>query len=275
MNKVRADQLLVKKNLVSSREKAKRLIMSGSVFIGTERVEKPGELLKEDVNLTVKDNSLKYVSRGGYKLEKAIDLYGLDLKDKICADIGASTGGFTHCMLLNGASKVYAIDVGYNQLDYSLRIHEKVVSMERTNIRNFDVSIIEDKIDFISIDVSFISLSLVLPKAKELIKEKGKIVALIKPQFEAGKEKVGKKGIVRDINVHKEVIEKIIDLAKELELRILGLTFSPITGATGNIEFLILLENSKEENLTYNIDKVIEDSQEMKNRWLNVTRVKY
>lgn len=266
MNKVRADQLLVKKNLVSSREKAKRLIMSGSVFIGTERVEKPGELLKEDVNLTVKDNSLKYVSRGGYKLEKAIDLYGLDLKDKICADIGASTGGFTHCMLLNGASKVYAIDVGYNQLDYSLRIHEKVVSMERTNIRNFDVSIIEDKIDFISIDVSFISLSLVLPKAKELIKEKGKIVALIKPQFEAGKEKVGKKGIVRDINVHKEVIEKIIDLAKELELRILGLTFSPITGATGNIEFLILLENSKEENLTYNIDKVIEDSQEMKNR---------
>ncbi|MBP2024993.1 TlyA family RNA methyltransferase [Peptoniphilus stercorisuis] len=266
MNKVRADQLLVKKNLVSSREKAKRLIMSGSVFIGTQRVEKPGELLKEDVNLTVKDNSLKYVSRGGYKLEKAIELYGLDLKDKICADIGASTGGFTHCMLLNGAQKVYAIDVGYNQLDYSLRVHEKVVSMERTNIRNFDTSIIEDKIDFISIDVSFISLSLVLPKAKELIKENGKIVALIKPQFEAGKEKVGKKGIVRDTNVHREVIEKIIDLSRELELRILGLTFSPITGATGNIEFLILLENSKEENLPYDINKVIEDSQEMKNR---------
>lgn len=266
MAKVRADQLLVKKNLVSSREKAKRLIMSGSVFIGTQRVEKPGELLKEDVELTVKDDSLKYVSRGGYKLEKAIELYELDLENTICADIGASTGGFTHCMLLNGAQKVYSIDVGYNQLDYSLRIDKRVVSMERTNVRNLDTSIIEDEIDFISIDVSFISLSLILPKAKELIKENGKIVALIKPQFEAGRDKVGKKGIVRDIAVHKEVIEKIIELSKELELRVLGLTFSPITGATGNIEFLILLENSKEEDVEINIDNVIEDSQNMKNR---------
>lgn len=265
MTKIRADQLLVQKNLVSSREKAKRLIMSGNVFIGTQRVEKPGELIKEEEELTVKDDSLKYVSRGGYKLEKAIELYDLDLNDAVCADIGASTGGFTHCMLLNGAKKVYAIDVGYNQLDYSLRVNDKVVSMERTNIRNFDTSLIDEKIDFISIDVSFISLSLVLPKAKELIKEYGKIVALIKPQFEAGKEKVGKKGIVRDTKVHVEVIEKIIDLAKELELSIRGLTFSPITGATGNIEFLILLENSNEENVEININNVIEESQKMKN----------
>ena len=265
MKKVRADQLLVQKNLVTSREKAKRLIMSGSVFIGTERIEKPGALIAEDEDIIVKDNSLKYVSRGGYKLEKAIELYDLDLKEAICADIGASTGGFTHCMLLNGAKKVYAIDVGYNQLDYSLRVHEKVVSMERTNIRLFDANIIEEKIDFISIDVSFISLSLVLPKAKELVKENGKIVALIKPQFEAGREKVGKKGIVRDIKVHKEVIEKIIDLAEELELRIEGLTFSPITGATGNVEFLILLENSNKENNEIDIDLVIEESQKMKN----------
>lgn len=266
MSKIRADQLLVMKNLVSSREKAKRLIMSGSVFIGTERVEKAGELLKEDVEITVKDDSLKYVSRGGYKLEKAIELYSLDLKDTTCADIGSSTGGFTHCMLLNGAKKVYAIDVGYNQLDYSLRVDERVVSMERTNVRNLDTSIIKDEIDFISIDVSFISLSLILPKAKELIKENGKIVALIKPQFEAGREKVGKKGIVRDINVHKEVIEKIIDLSRELKLSIRGLTFSPITGATGNIEFLILLENSDKEDIEIDIDKVIEESQNMKNR---------
>lgn len=265
MKKVRADQLLVQKNLVRSREKAKRLIMSGSVFIGTQRIEKPGELIKEEEEITVKDNSLKYVSRGGYKLEKAIELYNLDLAGCICADIGASTGGFTHCMLLNGAKKVYAIDVGYNQLDYSLRINEKVVSMERTNIRNLDTDLINEKIDFISIDVSFISLSLVLPKAKELVRENGKIVALIKPQFEAGKEKVGKKGIVRDTKVHKEVIEKIITLSKELSLSIKGLTFSPITGATGNIEFLILLENSNSENCEYNIDKVIEESQKMKN----------
>ena len=265
MKKIRADQLLVQKNLVSSREKAKRLIMSGSVFIGTERVEKPGELIKEDEEITVKDDSLKYVSRGGYKLEKAIELYDLDLNDAVCADIGASTGGFTHCMLLTGAKKVYAIDVGYNQLDYSLRINDKVVSMERTNIRNFDTSLIEEKIDFISIDVSFISLSLVLPKAKELIKENGKIVALIKPQFEAGKEKVGKKGIVRDKKVHREVIEKIVALSKDLDLSIKGLTFSPITGATGNIEFLILLENSQSGDVSYNIDEVIEESQKMKN----------
>lgn len=267
MKKIRADQLLVKKNLIGSREKAKRLIMSGSVFIGTERVSKPGEMIKEDANITVKDNSLKYVSRGGYKLEKAINLYGLDLKDKVCCDIGASTGGFTHCMLLNGAKKVYAIDVGYNQLDYSLRVHDRVVSMERTNVRNMDTSVITDfdEIDFISIDVSFISLSMILPKAKELIKENGEIVALIKPQFEAGKEKVGKKGIVRDTKVHKEVIEKIIELAEELELRVKGLTFSPITGATGNVEFLIFLENSSNEDEKVDVDKVIEESQKMKN----------
>ena len=258
MSKIRADVLLVKSNLVDSREKAKRLIMSGEVFKGTERIEKAGQLLDEDAKLNIKSNSLKYVSRGGFKLEKAIDLYNLDLKDSICVDIGASTGGSTHCMLMNGAKKVYAIDVGYNQLDYSLQIDDRVVSMERTNIRNFDTSLIEDEIDFASIDVSFISLELVLPKAVELVKDGGEIVALIKPQFEAGREKVGKKGIVRDKKVHKEVLEKIISLAKELDLSIRGLTYSPIKGAKGNIEFLIYLEKTNREDSNFCIDTLID-----------------
>ncbi|RVU54954.1 TlyA family RNA methyltransferase [Anaerosphaera multitolerans] len=260
MAKERADVLLVNKELANSREKAKRLIMSGEVFIGTQRVEKPGQLIDVEEDITIKSNSLKYVSRGGYKLEKAIELYEIDLKDAICVDIGASTGGFTQCMLMNGAKKVYAIDVGYNQLDYSLRIDERVVSMEKTNIRTFDTSRISDLIDFISIDVSFISLELVIPKAAELLKKGGKIVALIKPQFEAGREKVGKKGIVRDKSVHREVIEKILLLSKKLELRVLGLTISPITGMTGNKEFLILLEKSNLSNVEVNIDSVIEES---------------
>ncbi|MGO3751474.1 MAG: TlyA family RNA methyltransferase [Peptoniphilaceae bacterium] len=260
MPKIRADLLLVEKGLVSSREKAKRLIMSGEVFIGTERVSKAGELLDSESDIIIKSNSLKYVSRGGFKLEKAIGVYKINLKNKTCVDIGASTGGFTHCMLLNGAKRVYAIDVGYNQLDYSLRIDDRVISMERTNIRLFDTSKIKEDIDFASIDVSFISLELVLPKAVDLLIENGQIIALIKPQFEAGREKVGKKGIIRDSNVHKEVLIKIINLAKSLNLRILGLTHSPIKGATGNIEFLIYLEKSSLEDIDYNLDELIKES---------------
>ncbi|SHG98250.1 23S rRNA (cytidine1920-2'-O)/16S rRNA (cytidine1409-2'-O)-methyltransferase [Anaerosphaera aminiphila DSM 21120] len=263
MVKERADVLLVNKDLAPSREKAKRLIMSGEVFIGTQRVEKPGQLINIDEDITIKSNSLKYVSRGGFKLEKAINLYNLNLKDLTCMDIGASTGGFTQCMLFNGAKKVYAIDVGYNQLDYSLRIDDRVISMEKTNIRTFDRSKIAEPIDFISIDVSFISLELVLPKAVELLREDGKIVALIKPQFEAGRDKVGKKGIVRDNTVHKEVIEKVINIARDLNLRILGLTYSPIKGATGNVEFLILFENSNMESVNLDIDSVIGESNVM------------
>lgn len=263
MTKERADVLMVNKDLAPSREKAKRLIMSGEVFIGTQRVEKPGQLINIDEDITIKSNSLKYVSRGGFKLEKAINLYNLNLKDLTCVDIGASTGGFTQCMLFNGAKKVYAIDVGYNQLDYSLRIDDRVISMEKTNIRTFDTSKITEPIDFISIDVSFISLELVLPKAVELLRENGKIVALIKPQFEAGRDKVGKKGIVRDKAVHKEVIEKVINIVRDLNLRILGLTYSPIKGATGNVEFLILLENSNIESVNLDIDSVIGESNVM------------
>lgn len=246
MAKKRADVLLFEKGLVDSREKAKRLIMEGTVFIGTQRVDKPGESIDEEAELTVKTNPLIYVGRGGLKLEKAIDVFHLDLKEKIAIDIGSSTGGFTDCMLQSGASKVYAIDVGYNQLDWKLRNDDRVVVMERTNIRKVTKDHIDDDIDFISIDVSFISLELVLPVAAELLKETGEIVALIKPQFEAGKEKVGKKGIVRSKETHLEVINKVVEFANTIGLITNSLSYSPITGATGNIEFLAYLRKDGE-----------------------------
>lgn len=246
MSKMRADVRLVESGLVSSREKAKKLIMAGSVLEGTRRIDKPGEQVSEDAILTVKKD-LKYVSRGGYKLEKIIENYDLDLKGKTCVDIGASTGGFTDCMLQHGAEKVYAIDVGYGQLDYGLRQDERVVSMERTNIRTFDPDSLGERIDFISIDVSFISLNLVLPVARRMIKPGGLIAALIKPQFEAGREQVGKKGVIRDPKVHEEVLEKMWSLILREELYPLAFTFSPIKGAAGNLEFLMLLKNSGEK----------------------------
>ncbi|OLR65648.1 TlyA family RNA methyltransferase [Peptoniphilus porci] len=260
MAKTRADVLLVEKGLIDSREKAKRLIMEGKVFIGTERVEKPGTQLKDDVKIYIKGLEDTFVSRGGHKLEKMIDDYEIDLKDSVCVDIGASTGGFTHCMLKHGAKKVYAIDVGYNQLDYKLRMDDRVVSLERTNIRYFDTELISEEVDFISIDVSFISLELVLPIAKEICGEKGEIVALIKPQFEAGKGKVGKGGIVKDKRVHIEVIEKIIELAKKLNLNILALTNSPIKGTSGNIEFLIYLSNSDKNNENFDASEIVNNA---------------
>lgn len=259
MSKVRADVLLFELGRVESREKAKRLIMSGEVFIKTQRVEKPGQLIDENAEIYVKSKGLKYVSRGGFKLEKAIDLFNIDLNDKICCDIGASTGGFTHCMLLNGAKKVYAIDVGTNQLDYKLRVDDRVISMEKTNFRTFDTNSIE-QVDFLSIDVSFISLELILPNAYKILKDNGAVVALIKPQFEAGKENVGKKGLVKDKEVHKQVIEKIIDVSNRLNFSVQGLTTSPIRGMTGNKEFLIYLKKSDipsivvDENMIVNED---------------------
>lgn len=258
MSKVRADVLLHETGGAESREKAKRLIMSGEVFIKTERIEKPGQLVDEDADIYVKSKGLKYVSRGGFKLEKAIELYEIDLNNKVCCDIGASTGGFTHCMLLNGAKKVFAIDVGTNQLDYRLRTDERVVSMEKTNFRTFDITNFEP-VDFISIDVSFISLDLILPNAYKILKEKSELVALIKPQFEAGKDKVGKKGIIKDKIVHKEVLEKILFTVKELNFRVKGLTVSPIRGTTGNKEFLIFLEKSDEPSIEINLDRIIEE----------------
>lgn len=250
--KKRADIILFEKGLVDSREKAKRIIMEGSVFIGTQRIDKPGEKLDENVEIYIKDNPIKYVSRGGLKLEKAIELFNLDLNNKVSMDIGASTGGFTHCMLMNGANKVFAIDVGYGQLDWNLRNDPRVIVMERTNIRNVTLEDIGETIDFISIDVSFISLKLVLPVVKSLLRDKGEVIALVKPQFEAGREKVGKKGIVRDENTHIQVLEDIINFSKELGFGIKGLTYSPITGATGNIEFLMYLINNGNEKLVDN-----------------------
>lgn len=251
MEKVRADVLIVQKGLAKSREQAKRMIMAGDAIAGTMRIDKPGELLDADAEIRIKENSIKYVSRGGYKLEKILDTFDIDLRDKIAMDIGSSTGGFTDCMLKHGAEKVYAIDVGYNQLAYSLRIDERVVVMEKTNFRTMDVGIINDRIDFISIDVSFISLKHIFPNASKIISDTGYICALIKPQFEAGKEKVGKKGVVRDEKVHEEVIENVLGLAKEEGLYPVKLTYSPIRGQEGNIEFLVLLQK---ENSEYNFD---------------------
>lgn len=247
--KKRADVILVEKGLVDSREKAKRVIMEGLVFVGSKRIDKPGDKLDEDIEIIIKENPLTYVSRGGLKLEKAIDIFNIDLENKVAMDIGASTGGFTDCMLQNGVSKVFAVDVGYGQLDWRLRNDPRVIVMERTNIRNVNLDDIGEKIDFISIDVSFISLRLVLPVAKSLLKEDGEVVALIKPQFEAGREKVGKKGIVREKNTHCEVIESVINFSRELGLGVSGLSYSPITGATGNIEFLIYLKNNSEKTI--------------------------
>lgn len=259
MAKKRADVLLFEKGLVDSREKAKRLIMEGSVLVGTQRVDKPGEKYEEDVNIVIKGNPIKYVSRGGLKLEKAIEKFDLEIKGNIAMDIGSSTGGFTDCMLQNGVIKVFAVDVGYGQLDWSLRNHPDVVVMERTNIRNVTREDIEDVVDFISIDVSFISLKLVLPVAYELLAENGSLVALIKPQFEAGKEKVGKNGIIRESKTHIEVIEEVLSFASSLGFGVDGLDYSPITGAKGNIEFITYLNKDSDSIMSKeDIEKIVE-----------------
>lgn len=261
MVKKRADILLYEKGLADSRERAKRIIMEGTVYIGEKRIDKPGEKYNEDVKMYIKKNPLKYVSRGGQKLEKAIDDFNLDLKNKTGMDIGASTGGFTDCMLQNDVKKVYAIDVGYGQLDWKLRNDERVIVMERTNIRNVDEKLIGEKIDFISIDVSFISLKLVLPVAKSLLKDNGEIVALIKPQFEASRENVGKNGIIKDKNIHLEVLNDIIQYIISLDMSIKKISYSPITGAKGNIEFLVYIENVFQKNSkNKNITKVVNDA---------------
>lgn len=239
--KERLDVLLVDKGFFESREKAKASIMAGIVFIDGQRFDKPGTQIDIESDITVKGNTCPYVSRGGLKLEKAINEFSFDISDKICVDMGASTGGFTDCMLQNGAKKVYSIDVGYGQLDYKLRIDPRVVNMEKTNIRYLDTSLIMEKAEFVSIDVSFISLKLILPVVSEIISESGKILCLVKPQFEAGKKQVGKNGIVRDASVHEEVIKNVISYGKDVGLYPAGLTFSPIKGAKGNIEYLLYL----------------------------------
>lgn len=236
--KERLDVLLVNRGLFESREKAKTAIMAGQIFIGTVCVDKAGTKVAIDADIHVKGNTLPYVSRGGLKLEKALTMYPIDLTDAVMVDIGASTGGFTDCALQNGARKVFAIDVGYNQLAWKLRQDSRVINMEKQNIRTVTPEQLGELSDFISIDVAFISLDKVLPVAVTLLKDSGSLVALIKPQFEAGREKVGKGGIVRDKAVHKEVLDRILHVAEDAGLYLHGLTYSPIKGTEGNIEFL-------------------------------------
>lgn len=266
MKKERVDVLLVEKGLFETREKAKRAIMAGLVYMNETRVDKPGEKIPVDTPLTVKGNVLPYVSRGGLKLEKALQVFQLDIKDKIVIDIGASTGGFTDCALQNGAKLSYAIDVGYNQLAWKLRQDNRVVVMERMNFRHMTVADLPgEKPDFATIDVSFISLKLILPVLKTMLKEGSDIVALVKPQFEAGREQVGKKGIVKDKKVHKEVLENIMNFSIQEGYHVKDLSFSPITGGEGNIEFLLHLrwlgdEELGENELTVDLEKIVEDA---------------
>ncbi len=248
--KERLDVLLVQEGYAASREKAKAIIMAGDVFVDGQREDKAGTAFDPSViKLEVRGNTLPFVSRGGLKLEKAVKQFGLILTDKICMDIGASTGGFTDCMLQNGAKKVYSVDVGHGQLDWKLRTDERVVCMEKTNFRYMMPDDIEDTLDFASVDVSFISLTKILLPARRLLKDDGEMVCLIKPQFEAGKEKVGKKGVVKDPCVHEEVIKKIIDHANAIGFDVRHLDFSPIKGPEGNIEYLVHLRKNAEKSL--------------------------
>ena len=237
-SKKRLDVAMVERGLAESRQKAQAVIMAGQVFVDGQRVDKAGAPVTEARAIEVRGRALPYVSRGGLKLEKAMQLWPIALNGAVCADIGASTGGFTDCMLQNGAQKVYAVDVGYNQLDYRLRTHPQVVCMERTNARYLTQEQIPDPLDFFSVDVSFISLNLILPALRPLMKETGEGVCLVKPQFEAGKDKVGKKGVVRDPEVHLEVLEHFLEHAAHAGFSVKDITFSPIRGPEGNIEYL-------------------------------------
>ena len=243
--KSRLDVYLVEKGLAETRQKAQAAIMSGIVFVGGQRVDKPGTPVAEDAAVEVRGSTLKYVSRGGLKLEKAMSLWPIALTDKVCMDVGASTGGFTDCMLQNGARKVYAVDVGYGQLAWSLRSDPRVVCLERTNARYLTHEQVPEEPAFASVDVSFISLKLILPAVAGVLRPDGQAVCLVKPQFEAGKDKVGKKGVVRDPAVHREVLERFLDHARDSGFRVLGLSYSPIRGPEGNIEYLGWLERGE------------------------------
>ena len=255
MAKERLDVLLVNRGLAASREKAKAIIMSGNVYVDGQKEDKAGQTFPEEANIEVRGSTLKYVSRGGLKLEKAMECFDVSLSGKICMDVGSSTGGFTDCMLQNGAVKVYAVDVGHGQLDWKLRNDQRVICMEKTNIRYVKPEDIEDRIQFSSIDVSFISLTKVLGPVKELLTDDGEIVCLIKPQFEAGREKVGKHGVVRDVSVHKEVIDMVMNYAVSINFEVLNLEFSPVKGPEGNIEYLLhLLKHQSGEYSSIPVD---------------------
>ncbi len=262
--KERLDVLVVSRGLAPSREKAKAIIMAGNVLVDGQREDKAGSMFQDTVEITVKGHTLPYVSRGGLKLEKAMTHFGVTLDGKVCMDVGASTGGFTDCMLQNGAVKVYSIDVGHGQLDWKLRNDPRVVCMERTNIRYVTAEDIQELSQFTSIDVSFISLTKVLLPVRNLLAEGGEIVCLIKPQFEAGREKVGKKGVVRDPQVHREVIEKVIAYASDISFEVKNLEFSPIKGPEGNIEYLLhikkLPEGTFSEGEAVDVQQVVENA---------------
>ena len=261
--KTRLDVLLVERGFLESRQKAQSTIMSGLVFVNQQRVDKPGTAVANDAEIEVRGNVLPYVSRGGLKLEKAMASFSIDLNGAVCGDIGASTGGFTDCMLQNGAEKVYAVDVGYGQLAWKLRSDPRVVCMERTNARYLDHEQIPDELDFASIDVSFISLKLILPAVCGILKAGGHVACLVKPQFEAGKEKVGKKGVVRDPAVHLEVLENFLVHAKESGFTVIDITFSPIRGPEGNIEYLGYLEKREFfEERTFDLKALVDASHE-------------
>ena len=261
--KERLDILLVEKGIITSRERAKACIMEGKVYVDGQKVDKAGEKVSESANIEYRGATLKYVSRGGLKLEKAMKTYDISLENKVCMDIGASTGGFTDCMLQNKASKVFSVDVGYGQFAWKLRTDERVVCMERTNIRYVTLENIGEPLDFASIDVSFISLKKIMPATLNLLKDNGEVVALIKPQFEAGREKVGKKGVVREKETHKEVVYGIIDFLLEQNLNVLGVGYSPIKGPEGNREYLVYFSKDKNKESNFkreDVDTVVEAS---------------
>ena len=260
MPKKRLDLLVLDRGLAPSRERAKALIMAGDVYVDNQKADKPGDLYPEEAHVECRSSGLKYVSRGGLKLEKAMDVFGLELSGLTCMDVGASTGGFTDCMLQNGAAKVYAVDVGYGQLAWSLRSDERVVCLERINARYLDRAIIPEEPDFSSVDVSFISLKLILPAIAGVLKDGGEVVCLVKPQFEAGREKVGKKGVVRDPAVHREVLEQFLCHAKENNFTALDLSYSPVRGPEGNIEYLGWLRKAAWEERSFDLDKLVEAS---------------
>lgn len=262
MKKIRLDQLVFDLGLAESRERAKTTVMSGLVFVNGQRADKPGMQVSPDVNVEVKGTALPYVSRGGLKLEKALKVFPIDVNDKVCIDCGASTGGFTDVLLKNGAAKVYSVDVGYGQLAWSLRNDERVVNMERTNIRYISPELIPEPLDICVMDLSFISVKLVLPAVCALLKDNAQLVCLIKPQFEAGREEVGKKGVVRDKAVHLSVIESVLSFAPTVGMTVMGLDFSPIKGPEGNREYLCYMKKGVQEAGPIDVAAVVEASHE-------------
>lgn len=266
MSKERLDIYMVEHNMAPSRSAAQAMIMAGDVYIDNQKAMKAGEIVKGTEKIEIRGKGPSFVSRGGLKLEKAMKVFPINLTDSVCMDIGASTGGFTDCMLQSGAKKVYSVDVGYGQLAWKLRQDPRVVNMERTNIRYIDKALITEPLDFFSVDVSFISLKPVLPVAYELLSDNGEGVCLIKPQFEAGREKVGKKGVVREKSTHIEVIEKVLEFTKEIGFCIKGLDFSPIKGPEGNIEYLMYIKKSGESSEEFDIPALVEQSHRLNNK---------